>query len=244
MLGNNKKMPISNTRKRVTASARARVSTKKVKRNVNHNSDGSYLQEQPHEAVSTVAIGSSTSTVSSKENVVALLQQLSYSNKMLTDRIDKIEQKVSGSPTTLPPQSHCDALPHHSNPSLPQGHLSSTPGNRLDMQGPGAQGEGMRVGFGSLSVIGGQANDRMTQNQTLAGVFPLGVQAGGFQHEICGEGDRRDAVLPNLDVLRKNDTVVDSVNQLLAFYEQKEDTVQLRWSLRPPPPPPPFKVAK
>ena len=89
------------------------------------------------------------------------------------------------------------------------------------MEGPGAQGEGTRVGFGSLPVIGGQANDRMTRNQTLAGILPLGVQAGGFQQEIRGEGERRDAVLPNLDVLRKTDTVADSVNQLLAFYEQK-----------------------
>ena len=120
MPGNNKKTPLSNTRKRVMASARARVSTKKVKRNVNHNSDGSYLQEQPHEVVSTVATGSSTSSVVSNENIVALLQQLNDSNKTLTDRIDEIEQKVSKSPTALLPRSHCDAVPHHTNPTLPQ----------------------------------------------------------------------------------------------------------------------------
>ena len=179
MPGNNKKSPISNTRKRVTASARARVSTKKVKTNVNHNSDGSYLQEQPHKAVSTVAIGSSTSTVASNENIVALLQQLNDSNKMLTDRIDKIEQKVSGSPTTLPPRSHCDTIPHHSKPSLPQGHVSSTPCNRLDMQGPGAQGEGTRVGFGSLPVIGGQANDRMHGTRRWLEFYPWACRQEG-----------------------------------------------------------------
>ena len=168
MPGNNKKTPISNTRKRVTVSVRARVSTKKVKRNGNHNSDGSYLQEQPPETVSTVATGSSTSTVSSNENIVALLQQLNDSNKMLIDRRDKIEQKVPKSPT-LPPRSHCDAMPHHTNSTLPQSHVSSIPGNRLDIQGPRAQWAGMRVNFSSLLM-----NDGATRNQALAGVVPRG----------------------------------------------------------------------
>ena len=74
----------------------------------------------------------------------------------------------------------------------------------------------------------------------------MGVQAGALQQVIHGGGDRKDAILPNLEVLRRNDTVPNSVNQLLASYEQKgrqeviqgrglplrnlEDIVQLRWS--------------
>ena len=193
-----------------------------MKRNVNHNSDGSYLHEQPHEAVSTVTTGSSTSTaVASNDNIVVLLQQLNDSNRKLTDRIDRIEQKVSEGPTTLPPQSHCNTIPHHTSSTVPQSHVSSTPGNRIDMQGPRAQEAGTRVDLSSLLTLGGHVNDGMTRNQALAGVGPLGVQAGGFQQETRGEVDRRDAVLPNLEALRKNDTVADSVNQLLALYEQK-----------------------
>ena len=221
MPGNSKKTPISNTRKRVTASARARTSTKKVKRNVNHNSDGSYLQEQPHEAVSTVATGSSTSSVASNESIVALLQQLNESNRTLTDRIDKIEQKVSKSPTTLPPRSHCDDMSHHTNSTLPQAHISSTPGIRFDMQGHRTHGDGTGVPFNSLPMIRGQSSGGVTRNSSLTGVVPPGVQAGALQQETHGGGDRRDAILPNLEVLRRNDTVADSVNQLLAFYEQR-----------------------
>ena len=55
----------------------------------------------------------------------------------------------------------------------------------------------------------------------IAGVGPPGMQAGGLHQGIHGEADRRDAVLPNLEVLRKNNKVANSVNQLLAFYEQK-----------------------
>ena len=91
----------------------------------------------------------------------------------------------------------------------------------------------------------------------MAGGLPPGVQARRFQQEICGEGDIRDAALPNLEVLRKKDTVADSVNQLLAFYEQKGrqiviqgkgsstnksgrySTVEMVTAPPPPPPPPP-----
>ena len=221
MPGNSKKTPISNTRKRVTASARARVSTKKVKRNVIHNSDGSYLQDQPHKAVSTVTSSNSTSPVASNDNIVALLQQLNDSNKALTDRIDKIEEKVSRSPTTLLPRSHCDAMPHPTHPTLPQGHVSSTPGIRFDMQGHRTHGDGTGVELNSVPTLGDQPCSGMTRNSTLAGVVPLGTQTGVQQQEMLGGGDRRDAILPNLEELRRNDTVADSVNQLLAFYEQK-----------------------
>ena len=192
-----------------------------MKRNVNHNSDGSYLQDQPHKAVSTVTSGNSTSPVASNDNIVALLQQLNDSNKTLTDRIDKIEQKVSRSPTTLLPRSHCDAMPHPTHPTLPQGDVSSTPGIRFDMQGHRTHGDGTGVDLNSVPTLGDQPSSGMTRNSTLAGVVPLGTQTGVHQQEMLGGGDRRDAILPNLEVLRRNDTVADSVNQLLAFYEQK-----------------------
>ena len=91
----------------------------------------------------------------------------------------------------------------------------------------------MRVDFASLLTTGDPVNDGMTQNQVVAGVGPPGVQAGGFQQEMHGAADRMDAALPNLKVLSKNNTVADSVNQLLALYKQKgrQEVIQVKGSL-------------
>ena len=51
----------------------------------------------------------------------------------------------------------------------------------------------------------------------------MGVKVGGFQPEIHGEVDRRDPVLPSLELLRKNNTVSNRVNQLWYFMNRKAD---------------------
>ena len=90
----NKKTPVTNIKKRTTASARARISTKRMKKSV-PNSDGSYIQEQPGTNVSTVKQHQSapTSVNTHNEAILTLLQRLDESNKALRTRMDRMEQR-------------------------------------------------------------------------------------------------------------------------------------------------------
>ena len=104
MPGNNNKTPITKTRKRVTASARARISTKKVRKESTSDNSGSYLQDPP---VSTVTLNQpAPSTNSSNDQIMALLLKLDESNKALTARMDKMEQRSSLNSTPVISRSH------------------------------------------------------------------------------------------------------------------------------------------
>ena len=103
MPGNKKKTPITNTRKRVTASARARISTKRVRKNITEDNSGLYLQDP----VSTVNLNQTgPSSNSSNDQIMALLMKLDESNKALTAHMDKMEQRPSLDSTPVIPRSH------------------------------------------------------------------------------------------------------------------------------------------
>ena len=103
MPGNNKKTAIMNTRKRVTASARARISTKRVMKNITEDNSWSYLQDP----VSTVNLNQpGPSSNSSNDQIMTLLIKLDESNKALTTRMDKMEQRPSLDSTPVIPRSH------------------------------------------------------------------------------------------------------------------------------------------
>ena len=108
----NKETPVTNIQKRTTASARARISTKRMKKSV-PNSDHSYIQEQPDTNVSTVKQHQSapTSVNTHKKAILTLLQRLDESNKALTTRMDRMEQRSFNS-TPVVPQSHSHDLQH------------------------------------------------------------------------------------------------------------------------------------
>ena len=121
----NEKTTATNSKKRTTASARARISTKRIKKSV-PISDGSYIQEQPDSNVSTSNQHQSdpTSTGTHNEAILSLLQRLDESNRALTTCTDRIEQRsFNSTPVTPRSYSHirhpATILPHTASERAP-----------------------------------------------------------------------------------------------------------------------------
>ena len=106
MPSNKKTLP--NARKRVTESARARVSVRKIKK-TNTQLDGSYLEPKSSEIVSTVPAAHQTN-----DAIMVMLQEIKDSNTALCRRMDKVEQS-SFRGTPLNSRSHTQGLPSHSS---------------------------------------------------------------------------------------------------------------------------------
>ena len=184
----NKKTPVTTTKKRTTASARTRISTKKA-RKTTPEADGSYIQEGV--AVSTVTVLGTNST--SNEAIVSLLQKLDESNKLLSSRMDRMEQRSSFNSTPVLPRSHRHE-PHRSTTPLP--HTSNIPDH------PAAAG---------AELIQHPANPQMATQLLFSAP----------QQVTHTDLNRRDAIVPNLDIMRRMPSVTDSVNNILAAYEQR-----------------------
>ena len=202
MPGNNKKTTITNTRKRVTASARARILTKKVRKESTSDNSGSYLQDPP---VSTVTLNQpAPSTTSSNDQIMALLLKPDESNKALTAWMDKMEQRPSLNSTPVIPLSH-NIEPQALNNHLSHNNLPTLHTQAVRFQDPG---------------LGSDLNQRHhTINQ---GVDPLTHHTSAPR---CppdqADASRQDAILPSVDVLRRIPTVTDRVTSVLASYEQQ-----------------------
>ena len=112
-----KKM-LPNERKRVTASARARISVKKSKKGKSSNMDGSYLTKvSERNTVSTVNTleQPGTSAPSSNDAGMLMLQEIKESNAALAQCRDRVEQSVTRHAAPLNPRSHIhDSLSHSS----------------------------------------------------------------------------------------------------------------------------------
>ena len=88
---NPRKIPSGN-REKVTASARAMVSTKKI-REKNHNQEGSFLHTGVVSTVSTSSHqpGPPSCTQGSNEIMLSMLSEIKASNQLLSDRMKKLE---------------------------------------------------------------------------------------------------------------------------------------------------------
>ena len=99
MTGNKKKTPATTSRKRVTASARARTSVRKVK-TVNQDLSGSYIKA-PRKPV-TISHDEVTSTdpqQSSNFEILTYLKKIENSNHELMKRVDSLESRsISSTP--------------------------------------------------------------------------------------------------------------------------------------------------
>ena len=92
MPSNPRKTP-SGSRKKVTASARAKVSTRKIRKK-NHNQEGSFLHTGVVSTVSTSSPQpgpSSTDVQGSNEVMLSMLAEIKASNQLLSDRMTKLE---------------------------------------------------------------------------------------------------------------------------------------------------------
>ena len=198
MPGNNKKTPVTNTRKRVTASARARISTKKVRKESTSDNSGSYLQDPPVSTLNQPA----PSTNSSNDQIMALLLKLDESNKALTARMDKMEQRPSLNSTPVIPRSHnieYQALNNHlGHNNLPTLHMQA-----VRFQDPGL-GSDLNQKHHTIN----QGVDPLTYHTTTG--QPLAVdQTSANQLPSQADTSRQDAILPSVDVLRCIPTVAE-----------------------------------
>ena len=99
------------SRKRVTASARARISVSKARKVINKESDGSYLANTETVSIRPpVTHPSSTATTS--DAIMTMLCEIWESNADLARRLDKVERRNS---TPINPRSHS-----HDHPTSPQ----------------------------------------------------------------------------------------------------------------------------
>ena len=208
----NKKTPVTNIKKRTTASARAKISTKRVKKSV-PNSDGSYIQDQPHTNVSTSdqCQPDPTSASAHNEAILSLLHRLDESNRALTTRMDRMEQRSFNS-TPVTPRAHshvrqpATTLPHTASERAPTG-----------LDPPAVKGSDL--------VPQGQVHQTNSAPLLMPGTANALSQA---------EPDRRDAILPNMDVLRQMPAVSETVTNLLSTYEQRGRQEVLQGKNLPP----------
>ena len=119
MTGNKKKTSVKTSRKRVTASTRARTSVKKVKRD-NSDLSGSYIKV-PKKPVTTFLADEVISTDSQQSSNGEIL---AYSNQELMKRVDNLERRsISSTPRSS--KSHSIEL------TVPQGRHINTRGDAL-----------------------------------------------------------------------------------------------------------------
>ena len=99
----NKKTPVTNVRKKVTASARAKTSVRKPRVKATAQ-NGSYLQHPVSTEDITVndTVISSTALKDTNDAILTLLQEMSKANKDIVHRIDALErqQLVNSTPLT------------------------------------------------------------------------------------------------------------------------------------------------
>ena len=205
-----KKM-LPKSRKRVTASARARTSVSKMRKVVNKGSDGSYLQDK--ETVSNLPAVTQPSTSSSNSDaIMSMLYEIKDSNAELARRLDKVERQNS---TPLNPRPH----------SIGQGASPQLGFPRMPYHIDGAQGRD-HIAISDLGQFNPQPHPPTAQ-QFTQGHATRGNQGHSHdtdqlprpQAQTTYPTDRRDAVVPNLQTLRNNPTLSEAVNNLLASYE-------------------------
>ena len=215
----NKKM-LPKERKRVTASARARISVRKAKKGKQSDFDGSYLEKAGGNTVSTVTNWqqSETSVPSNNDAVLLMLQEIKDSNAALAHRMDKVEQSVTRDTTPLNPRSHIpDPLLHSSQLASPTPNLHQIEGvdagsDPVGMPGP-SQDRGQATLASHSHVHSPQHRPSNSQGSQAA---HMKAHMNSHLHQ-----DRRDAVIPSLQALRSNPTVSEAVTNLLATYEAR-----------------------
>ena len=207
-----KKAP-SMTRKKVTASARARISTRKIRKDTHKDLNESYIQAASQPPVSTMP---STSTQDpdprgsdSSNAILSMLTELSESSRALLTRIERVEQRqtTAAYDSQTPPGPHgTDRFPHI--PSHTVGRedrhrqVQLPPVNVTSQQTSGAEFHSGRQHLASQAMGPAQVPATATTQ--------LDVQ--------------NDGVLPQLETLRQLPSVSNTVSTLLGAYEEQART--------------------
>ena len=128
-----KKTRVTNARQKVTVSARARILVTRTK-NSRSDINGSYIQPGVSKAVSNAQLSQSTQPDPMNQAILSMLQNLEASNKLLADRLDKVEQNRSFTSIPLNHQSHSTDTQHHGFPLAVQPRSLTAPSQQLRFQ--------------------------------------------------------------------------------------------------------------
>ena len=200
----NKKTPVTNGRKKVTASAKAKTSVRRTRTKVITAHNGSYLQN-PVNTVETVkdTVMPSTTSKDTNDTILALLQEMNKSNKDIVNHIDALERQQSANLTPLVVRQQARV---HTNPNMASSAAAS-----LIPQASGATNEGYRSG----------------QNPLLERIEHI---AADSNHEIphplrsnplrsSEQNPHHDSIVPSLEALRQNSTLSQAVSRIMATYD-------------------------
>ena len=190
------------TRKKVTASARVKTSPCKHCKTRTVDQSGSYLKTRIVSSMPAPSQATVSSEASNNDAILAMLHKLDDSNKMLAQRLDRVEQRSFYS-TPLGQGPHAENFQRGDLQTSPQAVLNHQPTTRS-----------------SSAMV-----------RDLLGHQHHAVEAAdhlGSVHQ--GQEMTRDAVLSTMDNLRRIPSVAEAVNDVLASYEAraKADSLQGR----------------
>ena len=206
----------SNKRKKVTASARARISTRKIRKVANAKAHGSFSQTNPPVTVSTEHAPLQVDP--SNQSIMAMLTDIAQSTRSLAGRVEKLESQGVATSSPVNPGSHrCDRPLLEQHPPLQsqyiqqdQAHLPPLPPHTVG--GPRPQTH--------ITHTLVQPTDAPIQG---AGVPTPGQH--GFHSHIY---HYRDHIMPYVNTLRQIPAVSESVAGILANYEAQTRNLTLQ----------------
>ena len=212
---------LTKPRKRVTASARARISVKKTRKVVNNGMDGSYLRTDKETVSNADSVTGPSTLTNSNEAILAMLTEIKESNTALARRMDRVEGNSS---TPINPRSHTSDQPpvspqagspeiHRSGAGQIRGILASDAARQHHTQHSASNGASTcQPDIQVTQPLQGQAVGGQQSHPQYMGSLPQPHGQPDYS------SDRSDAVIPGLQVLRRNPGIAESVNNLLASY--------------------------
>ena len=213
-----KKTPVAVGKKKTTASARARISTRKTRRTTDNN--GSYITEQTKKTVSKDSSsapsnnsGPTQSSTTTNDAILAYLAKIDESTLALTQRVNQIERNQSMDMTPVRQGSHS-----HDNDAAesfcPQVASTSRP-NRQSLRFQDSNLPTMQPGHPSQATSATSTGN--LQNPNVQG-NPSSL------HTWQPQSVNHDNIIPSMDALRGNPTVSEAVAKVLASYDTQART--------------------
>ena len=202
----------SNRRKKVTASARARISTRKIRKVANADSQGSFLQSNPPDIVSSEQ--GSVQADPSNQSIMAILTDIAQSTRSLAGRVEKLEAQGASTSSPLNPGSH-----RHDRHQLPFQRQHLRQDQTCIPPLPPRTIEGTQTHPHAPHTLL-QSTDISTQGASIATTGQHVVNSSIDHHQ--------DHIMPDVNTLRRIPAVSESVAGILANYEAQTRNMALQ----------------
>ena len=204
----------ANSRKKVTASARARLSTRNIRRTGTKKLNESYIQSTPSDLNLNLQAdmpGSSTTNSDSSDAILSMLSKLSESNQAIIQRIEAIEQRQQPEAHELLHQTVRSDIRTQQLAASDTNDFHNTTRVHTDPLGLPNIPQSNRVRF-PLSTTGPSEPQRTEANA------PRGRFTAGQTTALPDIHD--DGIMPTLDTLRRTPSISNTVAHLLDSYEE------------------------